>query len=141
MISVAQMMTPETFQLDVSEPVRDAAAALLVRGLHGAPVVDRSGKLFGVVSQADFLRALLTDQGSGWCVADVATRHPHTAFPEDGVYEAAERMVRTGVHRLPVVDHDGALLGVLTPMDVLRGIVNLGEGFRVRKAPAGEDSR
>lgn len=135
------MMSPETFQFDGREPIREAAVELLARGLHGAPVVDRSKKLLGVVSHVDFLRAMLSDQGSGWRVIDVATKPALTVRPEDGVYEAAERMVRAGVHRLPVVDHAGTLLGVLTPMDVLRGIVNLEEGFRVRKAPAGEDTR
>ena len=135
------MMSPETFQFDGRETVREAASALLARGLHGAPVVDRAGRLLGVVSHVDFLRALLSDQGSGWRVVDVATKPALTVYPEDGVYEATERMVRAGVHRLPVVDHSGLLLGVLTPMDVLRGIVNLEEGFRVRKAPASEDTR
>lgn len=133
-IAVWQMMTPETFTLDAGASIREAAAQLLERKLHGAPVLNANGTLLGVVSLMDILAALL-DEKSVRCAADIATVPPFTICPEDGVYEAAERMVRTRVHRLPVVDAAGTLRGVLTPMDILRGIVNLEDGFRVRRAP------
>ena len=138
-IAVWQMMTRETFTLDAGLSIREAAAQLLERKLHGAPIVDGDGVLLGVVSQMDLLGALLTAQSAERQVRDVATAPPLTVRPDDGVFEAAERMVRTGVHRLPVVDAAGCLRGVLTPMDVLRGIVNLEDGFRVRRSPCGRD--
>ena len=40
--------------------------------------------------------------------------------------DAAKRMVETGTHRLVVVDADGHLVGIVTPMDVLRCYVTRG---------------
>ncbi|MEZ4228150.1 MAG: CBS domain-containing protein [Polyangiaceae bacterium] len=42
------------------------------------------------------------------------------------VLDAAKRMVETGTHRLVVVDADGHLVGIVTPMDVLRRCVTRG---------------
>lgn len=133
-------MSGEPFCLPAETTVGDAVQKLLEQGVHGAPVTDRDGRLAGVVSMMDLAGALLHDQGSGWRTGDIATRPAITIAPEDGVYEAAERMVRLGVHRLVVVDDAGKVRGVLTPTDVLRGIVNLEGGFHVRRARSGGGS-
>ena len=134
MICVHQLMTTEPFVIPAGTTVVDATQALLQRKLHGAVVTDEDGYVLGVVSMTDLARQLLAGR-TGLTMRDVSTRPPVSVSPGEGIYEAVRRMVRTGVHRLAVIDDEGALVGVLSPMDVLRGIVNLEGAFRAVPCP------
>ena len=74
-------------------------------------------------------------------LADVMSRPALSVLGGAGVYECAQMMLARGVHRLVVVDCEGRPLGVITPTDIMRGMVNLQEGFRVRPEPAERDRR
>lgn len=134
MICVHQLMTPDPYVIPAETTVVDATRALIERRLHGAAVTDPDGKAIGVVSMTDLARVLLEGRVA-LHVRDVASRPAITVSPGEGAYEAIRRMVRAGVHRVVVTDADDKLLGVLSPMDVLRGIVNLEGSFRAVPAP------
>jgi hypothetical protein len=58
--------------------------------------------------------------GSGPVVRDVMTRAVRSIRPGATLWEAAEQMQRSGVNRLPVVDEDGALVGIVSRADIVR---------------------
>jgi len=98
---------------------------LLRRGISGAPVVDGSGQLIGMVSEHDCLKAILvgTYQGDvGGSVADVMTSSVETVPLGTSIVEAANQMVISGRRRLPVVDHDNRLVGQISRSDLLRAV-------------------
>jgi CBS domain-containing protein len=98
---------------------------LLRRGISGAPVVDGSGHLIGMVSEHDCLKAILvgTYQGDvGGSVADVMTSSVETIPLGTSIVEAANQMVISGRRRLPVVDHDNRLVGQISRSDLLRAV-------------------
>jgi CBS domain-containing protein len=98
---------------------------LLRRGISGAPVVDGSGHLIGMVSEHDCLKAILvgTYQGDvGGSVADVMTSSVETIPLGTSIVEAANQMVTSGRRRLPVVDHDNRLVGQISRSDLLRAV-------------------
>ena len=98
---------------------------LLRRGISGAPVVDGSGHLIGMVSEHDCLKAILvgTYQGDvGGSVADVMTSSVETVPLGTSIVEAANQMVISGRRRLPVVDHDNRLVGQISRSDLLRAV-------------------
>ena len=140
MITASSLMTQLPLTLSGRLTVREAAARLLSDHLHGAPVVDDDGRLVGVVSLTDLTRALLDFPVGDIPVSGVMTRMVRTIAPCDGVYEIADEMLRHDVHRLLVVDAERRPQGILTPMDVLRAMVNLGESFSARPDPAGRCS-
>ena len=55
-------------------------------------------------------------------VADVMTSNLVTAHEEDNFWRALDRLSAKGVRRLPVIDNDGALIGILTVDDVLTAL-------------------
>ena len=98
---------------------------LLRRGISGAPVVDGSGHLIGMVSEHDCLKAILvgTYQGEvGGSVADVLTTSVETIRLGTSIVEAANQMVTSGRRRLPVVDHENRLIGQISRSDLLRAV-------------------
>ena len=98
---------------------------LLRRGISGAPVVDGSGHLIGMVSEHDCLKAILvgTYQGEvGGSVFDVLTSSVETIRLGTSIVEAANQMVTSGRRRLPVVDHENRLIGQISRSDLLRAV-------------------
>ncbi len=59
MLKAIDIMTPEPVTLSPDSDIRTAALLLLDRKINGAPVVDKNGRLVGVVGKEDILRTLL----------------------------------------------------------------------------------
>jgi CBS domain-containing protein len=137
--------SPETVNVDTK--VEDVVRLLRDNELPGVPVLDGDGKLAGIVTEADMV--LPDDQGDlhiphyinlfGGTVfleplgrfekrlrkafastaADMMTADPDTVAPDASVKEAARLIHESGHNRLPVVEDDGRLVGVITRVDLL----------------------
>jgi len=95
------------------------------------PVVGADGKLIGVVSDRDICIAMGTRSrvAGDLTVGEIATKKIFTCVPEDEIHEALQTIANNHVRRLPVVDDQGALHGVLSIDDVVRhGDLNKWEG-------------
>ncbi|MCI0570024.1 MAG: KpsF/GutQ family sugar-phosphate isomerase [Myxococcaceae bacterium] len=85
-----------------------------------ACVVDAQEHLVGIFTDGDLRRRVERGQTDFTTpVGDVVGRQPKTAFAEELVLAAAERMHETGVDQLPVVDAEGHLVGLLDVQDLL----------------------
>jgi CBS-domain-containing membrane protein len=125
MCKVEDLMTRKVLTVAAGAGVDDAAWGLTMQGLSGAPVKDERGNLIGVLSKSDLVDPGKRDANSDerTTARDVMTPVLFAARASDPIRFAARRMVETGAHRLVVVDDSGALVGIITPMDVLRGLV------------------
>jgi len=79
---------------------RGEAAVNLTQGL---PIVDKEGRLVGVVTQADLLRGLEADSKGELTVLEVGSNKPVVAYEEELVQDAMFRMLQHNIWRLPVV--------------------------------------
>jgi CBS domain-containing protein len=124
-------------------PVADLVALLMQRGYRSLPVVDQQRRLVGMITDGDLMRraGLLTRLGlqdkltpeqmqaqlaalqEGPHVAEeIMTTPVITVHPEDKVRLAASLMAQHMLKRLPVVDADGRLVGLVSRVDVLRSV-------------------
>jgi CBS domain-containing protein len=103
--------------------------------ISSVPVVDATGHVSGVVSEADLLlkevgldaltglratgRRGELAKATGLTAADLMTQPAVTIGPEDSVGEAARRMHDFRIKHLPVVGHDGVLVGIVSRIDLL----------------------
>lgn len=85
------------------------------------PVVDATGLLMGVVSDRDVTMAALTKNRPpvDIHVREVMTGAVRTCHPEDDVLEAMKLLAAHRIRRLPVVDREGRLLGMLSVSDLV----------------------
>jgi CBS domain-containing protein len=139
---VKDVMTRNVATVDVTTPLREVAALLAEKKISGLPVVS-DDEVVGVVSEADILakeRGAPHERGGifGFLVGDRAAEELKleartageamsapalTVGPERLVAEAAATMIDEKVNRLPVVDDDGRLLGIVTRADLVRAFV------------------
>jgi CBS domain-containing protein len=142
---IDKVMTREVVRVRPEATFKEVAALLAEHRISGMPVVDADGKVVGVVSESD-LMARQAEQGADWLrVVRPGRRRPSlrrtrraaaakaravaagqlmskpavTVRPDDTVTEAARSMAGHGVERLPVVDADGRLVGIVTRSDLL----------------------
>jgi CBS domain-containing protein len=126
----------------------EALASLFVdRRISGAPVVDDEGRPIGVVSKSDLVRARVEDgtaaSADSWrpedawnepgfhlvpqsagTVADIMMPLAFTLPEEATLSQAAAIMAYEGVHRVPVVSGDGAIVGIVSAIDVVKRLAD-----------------
>jgi CBS domain-containing protein len=71
---------------------------------QGMLVVDGEGKLVGVITRGDILRALDEDRTGSMRVLDASSTHVVVTYPDELLSEASAKMLRNNIGRLPVVD-------------------------------------
>lgn len=143
---VRDVMTAEVVTFGVDDDVRTAMETLVAREVDGGPVVDGEGAVVGVLTTGDlivrqsrlhfptvivFLGATLElrrrdfdddlEKVLGSSVREVMNEPAITCGPDASLEEAATLMHEHRVSRLPVVDDDGALVGIVSRVDLLRG--------------------
>ena len=99
------------------------AARLLARHDLGAlPVCGHRGKLLGMVTDRDIVtRCIAAGQDPARVpVSDIMSRHPAVVRGDGDLREAAARMSARQVRRLPVVEEDGRLAGIVSLNDLAR---------------------
>lgn len=137
--------------------VHTALEQLLENKVSALPVVDLAGRCVGILSTSDFvavaheldedLGAVAHESEAWWelfvnaisekvghhSVTDVMTETVIAVAPETPLVQAAADMLRERVHRMPVLDDQRRLVGIVSATDVLRAFV--------KHAPTGEHAR
>ncbi len=111
-----------TKQLVTVESSTSVAAAVTVMGMQrvGAVLVMENGRLEGIFTERDLVRALSYDIGaSGQPVAQWMTRDPVTVGPEASVEQALEIMLAKHFRHLPVLEGE-RVVGVVSIRDLSR---------------------
>ena len=122
--TIADYMARDVATLPPGMEINHAVAVLLEKGYSGAPVVDGSGKLLGVLSMKDCLRAALNAsyfQEWGGTVADYMSTTVETLDAELDIVEAAERFLDSQYRRFPVIS-EGRLVGQISRADLLKAL-------------------
>jgi CBS domain-containing protein len=131
-------MTTNLLTFRADQTIVSAMQALLKYGVSGAPVVDGSGMLIGILSELDCLRMLASDefyleeQEEGALVDHYMTVGGRTIPPDLGIYGISHYFLTSAVRRLPVVEK-GVLIGQISRRDVLRGMEEMSKKRLVRK--------
>ena len=133
-MKVSEIMTRDVITLFEEDNLERVNQELGVFRFRHLPVID-DGKVVGILSQQDLLRATFASSGDGvgkggrarearfleeTFVRDVMHTDVMTVHPEEPVGEAAKLMLQNGFGVLPVVDADGMLVGILTENDIVR---------------------
>jgi len=71
---------------------------------QGMVVLDAAGKLVGLITRGDVLRALDEDEAGTMTVLDAGTRNVIVTYPDELLHDASAKMLRNNIGRLPVVD-------------------------------------
>ncbi|MEA5449879.1 CBS domain-containing protein [Leptolyngbya sp. CCNP1308] len=148
--TVADVMTSNPISVAPDTVLKDAIQLMADNHVGGLPVINADNHLVGILSESDLMwqttgvdmppYIMLLDsviylknptqynqelhKALGQLVKDVMTDHVVTVAPDKSLREAAHLMHEKQVRRLPVVDADNQVVGILTRGDIVREMAN-----------------
>jgi CBS domain-containing protein len=97
------------------------AATIMARGRVGSTLVMNRGRLVGIFTERDIVRALShSPDAPADSIGHWMTGNPQTISGSDSVEDALDRMVSGGFRHLPVVGDDGRVIGMLSMRDLAK---------------------
>lgn len=140
-VPVRDVMTSTVVTIKRDADLHEAARLLSENKISGMPVVDDNNRVIGVISEADILilagmrkehtfrdilRNILGEpvpaKKGGNKVGDVMGFPPITSKAEDDIGEVAKILDDRRIKRLPVVDDEGKIIGIISRADIVRAI-------------------
>ncbi len=121
--AISRLRASEIMTKNVRTATRDMSlgdvAAMMRDGDMGAvPVVD-NGKLIGIVTDRDIVvRGVADGKESGTKIGEVMTTELFSVAPDDFVFEAIRLMGDKQIRRIPVINKDGSLAGIIAMADI-----------------------
>jgi acetoin utilization protein AcuB len=123
---VADVMTGKVVTLSRQHSFDDVVKLMNNRFLRHCVVVDSKGKIEGVISDRDLLRALArTPNRQTISVDQIMTRSPYTVRRNTPICDAVAKMLAKRINCLPVVSDDGTVCGIVTSTDLLKSYQQL----------------
>jgi CBS domain-containing protein len=116
--TVQEAMTSNPTAITPDTTVQEAARLMKSEDVGALPIVE-DGRLTGVVTDRDLaIRGIAEGRGAETTVRELASKDIVTIDPQQSLEEAARLMAEHQVRRLPVVEEDGRLVGMLAQADV-----------------------
>lgn len=142
---IKDIMTKEVISVKEDDTVEKCANLLMTHHLSGLPVLDDKGKIKGMVTEGDLIRRasrikgpaaleilggifyldspkkLMEDlkRSMGHMAKDIMTEDVITITPDKEIEDAATLLVRKRIKRLPVIDKEGNLVGIISRKDIM----------------------
>ena len=145
---VDEIMTREVISASIDDSVEKCAKLLMDNQISGVPVLDKSGRVVGMLTEGDLIRreahyeapGLIEILGGQVYLDDpleflenlrramalragrLMSREVISVSPEDPVENAATEMVQHNIDRLPVVNQERKLEGIISRKDIMRAL-------------------
>ena len=134
-------MTVEVIAVTSTTSLQETAATMAMHGISGVPVIDDRKAVVGVISEKDFLSQMgnnnthsimhvivqcLSSKGCvavpmcTGCAKDIMTSPAYTVVETTPIFEIASIFAEKNINRMPVLDKNGHLAGIVTRADIFR---------------------
>lgn len=143
-MKVSEIMQKRLITLREDVNLKKAAKILVQHRISGAPVLDEKGNIVGIISEKDIFKKLYPDYKEFYSspeffvdfeelekrvkdishikVGDIMIRKVITVSPQTPIMRVGSIMLARGIHRIPVVDKEGKLIGIVSRRDIFKNI-------------------
>lgn len=142
---IKDIMTKEVITVSEDDTIEKCANLLITHNLSGLPVLDDNGKIKGIVTEGDLIRRISRIEGPaalevlggifylespkkfmekvknsmGSKARDIMTKDIITISPDKEMEEGATLLVKNKIKRLPVIDKEGNIIGIVSRKDIM----------------------
>jgi CBS domain-containing protein len=147
-VKVKEIMSTDVITVSTEEAVEQCARLLQEHNISGLPVLDAAGKVAGMVTEGDLIRRASRVKAPGYLeilggliylgspkkfvdelqramsleAGQLMTKDVISVMADDSVEQAATLMVEKKISRLPVIDKDGKLVGIVSRRDIMASL-------------------
>ena len=127
---ISKIMSANVASVQVGQPLSDVRDLMLNANIHHVPIIDGS-KLVGLISFTDLMKINFVINGvdersinaiidQQFSIREIMSDRLVTIKNTDTIRDGAELLAKGGFHSLPVIDDEGALVGIVTTTDLIR---------------------
>lgn len=147
---IKDIMTKQVITVGEDDTVEKCANLLITYNLSGLPVIDDDGKVKGIVTEGDLIRRAAKIDGPATLevlggiiylespkkfmeeikrsmaniARDIMTEDVISVNPDKTIEDAATLLVQKNIKRLPVIDKEGNLVGIVSRKDIMKYLFN-----------------
>ncbi len=144
-MEIKDIMTTDVVTVSITDSVEQCAKLLQENDISGIPVLDDSGRVAGIVTEGDLIRRASRIKAPGYLeilggliylgspkkfveelqramsleAGQLMSKDVISVKPGDSIEEAATLMVEKGINRLPVIDDEEKLVGIVSRRDIM----------------------
>ena len=152
-MEVRNIMTEEVITVSTGDSVETCAKLLQENNISGLPVLDEAGRVAGIVTEGDLIRRASRVKAPGYLeilggliylgspkkfvdklqramsleAGQLMSTNVIAVNPEETLEKAATLMIEKGISRLPVLDKQGKLVGIISRRDIMRSLYSKSE--------------
>lgn len=138
---VSDLMARNLITFSPDQTLQDVMRSFIKHKISGGPVVDRSGKIIGIISEADCMKQISDSRYFNMPFINrkvelLMSKTVITIQDDQTIFDAASLFYNTKLHRFPVLDKRGRLVGQISLRDVLIGASKLkSQNWEHKKIP------
>ncbi len=149
-MQIKEVMSTEVITVSTSDPVEKCAKLLQENDISGLPVIDKDGRVVGMVTEGDLIRRASRIEAPGYLeilggliylgspskfvdelqramaleAGRLMSKDVITIKPDQDLETAATMMVKKNINRLPVIDDNDQLVGIVSRRDIMKHLYN-----------------
>jgi len=132
-ILVKDYMSKEVITFHKSDSIFEVKRVLLEKKISGAPIINKSGKLIGIISETDLMKQIVDSRYynmpmSKTTVSKYMTENVDSISPNETIFDAAEKFLRLKRKRFPVMVSN-KILGIISRVDIIAAALNIRSSF------------
>ena len=132
-ILVKDYMSKEVITFHKSDSIFEVKRILLEKKISGAPVINKSGKLIGIISETDLMKQIVDSRYynmpmSKTTISKYMTENVDSISPNETIFDAAEKFLRLKRKRFPVIVSN-KILGIISRVDIIAAALNIRSSF------------
>ena len=129
-------MSKEIISFHKSDSIFEVKRVLLEKKISGAPVISKSGKLIGIISETDIMKQIIDSKYfnmpmSRTTVSKYMTKNVDYISPNETIFDAAEKFLRLKRKRFPVM-LSNRILGIISRVDIIAAALKIRGNFNIQ---------
>ncbi|MEM4498998.1 MAG: CBS domain-containing protein [Sulfolobales archaeon] len=123
-IRVDEIMSTPVYAISPNKTLKSAAQFMLKREVSSLPVIDSNGKLVGIITKHDILKAFSSKFHNIFKVSDFMVKNPLTVSPTHSIYYVIDLLLQSEQKKVIVVD-GGRPVGIITKSEILNALLGV----------------
>jgi len=128
-ILVKDYMSKDVITFKKSDSIFEAKRVMVEKKISGAPIVNKSGKLIGIISESDLMKQIVDSKYYNMpmtktTISKYMTKNVDYISPNETIFDAAEKFLSLKRKRFPVMEAK-KILGIISRVDIISAALSI----------------